>query len=48
MRHAQELPYEEIACLLDIEPAAVRQRYGRALRRLQRTLAEHGLLEERR
>jgi RNA polymerase sigma-70 factor (ECF subfamily) len=34
MRHAEELPYEEIACLLDIEPAAARKRYGRALLRL--------------
>jgi RNA polymerase sigma-70 factor (ECF subfamily) len=47
MRHAEDLPYEEIGCLLDIEPAAARQRYGRALRRLQRALAEHRLLEER-
>jgi RNA polymerase sigma-70 factor (ECF subfamily) len=45
MRHAQELPYEEIGCLLDIEPAAARQRYGRALIRLQKVLSDHGLLE---
>jgi RNA polymerase sigma-70 factor (ECF subfamily) len=45
MRHAQELPYEEIACLLDIEPAAARKRYGRALLRLRKVLADHGLLE---
>jgi RNA polymerase sigma factor (sigma-70 family) len=45
MRHAEDMPYEEIACLLDIEPAAARKRYGRALIRLQRVLAEHGLLE---
>jgi RNA polymerase sigma-70 factor (ECF subfamily) len=45
MRHAQELPYEEIACLLDIQPAAARKRYGRALIRLQKVLADHGLLE---
>ena len=47
MRHAEDLPYEEIACLLDIEPAAARQRYGRALLRLERALARCGLLEER-
>jgi RNA polymerase sigma-70 factor (ECF subfamily) len=46
MRHAEELPYEEIACLLDIEAAAARKRYGRALIRLQRALSDHGLLEE--
>ncbi len=46
MRHAEDLPYEEIACLLDIEPAAARKRYGRALIRLQRVLTEHGLLEQ--
>jgi RNA polymerase sigma-70 factor (ECF subfamily) len=46
LRHADELPYEEIACLLDIEAAAARKRYGRALIRLQRALSEVGLLEE--
>jgi RNA polymerase sigma-70 factor (ECF subfamily) len=45
MRHAEELPYEEIACLLEIEPAAARKRYGRALIRLQKVLTDHGLLE---
>jgi RNA polymerase sigma-70 factor (ECF subfamily) len=45
MRHAEELPYEEIACLLEITPAAARKRYGRALIRLQKILSEHGLLE---
>jgi RNA polymerase sigma-70 factor (ECF subfamily) len=45
MRHAEELPYQEIACLLEIEPAAARKRYGRALLRLQNVLSEHGLLE---
>jgi RNA polymerase sigma-70 factor (ECF subfamily) len=47
MRNAEELTYEEIACLLDIEATAVRKRYGRALIRLQRVLSKHGLLEER-
>jgi RNA polymerase sigma-70 factor (ECF subfamily) len=46
MRHAEELSYEEIACLLEVTPAAARKRYGRALIRLQKALAEHGLLEE--
>src|SRR5262249_57554204 len=45
MRHAEELPYEEIACLLEIEPAAARKRYGRALIRLQKVLTDHNLLE---
>jgi RNA polymerase sigma-70 factor (ECF subfamily) len=45
MRHAEDLPYEEIACLLDVSPAAARKRYGRALIRLQRVLTTHGLLE---
>jgi RNA polymerase sigma-70 factor (ECF subfamily) len=45
MRHAEELPYEEIACLLQIEAAAARKRYGRALIRLQKVLSDHGLLE---
>jgi RNA polymerase sigma-70 factor, ECF subfamily len=45
MRHVEQLPYEEIACLLDIERAAARKRYGRALIRLQRLLSDFGLLE---
>jgi RNA polymerase sigma-70 factor (ECF subfamily) len=45
MRHAEELPYAEIACLLDIEADAARKRYGRALLRLRKVLKEHGLLE---
>jgi RNA polymerase sigma-70 factor (ECF subfamily) len=46
MRHAEDLSYDEVACLLEIEPAAARKRYGRALIRLQKTLADHGLLED--
>jgi RNA polymerase sigma-70 factor (ECF subfamily) len=46
MRHAEDLAYEEIACLLDVEPAAARKRYGRALIRLQKVLTEHGVLGE--
>jgi RNA polymerase sigma-70 factor (ECF subfamily) len=45
MRHAEELPYGEIACLLGIEADAARQRYGRALLRLRKVLKDHGLLE---
>ena len=37
---------EEIALLLDVEPAAARKRYGRALIRLQKVLVKHGLLEK--
>jgi RNA polymerase sigma-70 factor (ECF subfamily) len=46
MRHAEDLSYAEIGCLLEIEPAAARKRYGRALIRLQKALADHGLLGE--
>ncbi len=45
MRHVEELPYEEIGYLLELEPPAARKRYGRALLRLRKVLAEHGLLE---
>jgi RNA polymerase sigma-70 factor (ECF subfamily) len=45
MRHAEDLSYEEIAVLLDVEPAAARKRYGRALLRLRQVLIEEGLLE---
>jgi RNA polymerase sigma-70 factor (ECF subfamily) len=45
MRHAEDLPFAEIACLLDIEPAAARKRLGRALIRLQKLLTDHGILE---
>jgi len=45
LRDADELPYEEIACLLEIEPAAARKRYGRALIRLQKILTERGIVE---
>ena len=45
MRHGEALPFEEIACLLEIDPAATRKRFGRALLRLQKALSEQGLLE---
>ena len=39
MRNYEDLPYGEIAALLDISPAAARQRHGRALARLGRLLS---------
>jgi RNA polymerase sigma-70 factor, ECF subfamily len=45
MRHHEELSYDEISSLLEIDPAAARKRYGRALLRLQNLLRETGLLE---
>jgi RNA polymerase sigma-70 factor (ECF subfamily) len=45
LRHAEGTPFDEIACLLDIEPAAARKRFGRALIRLQQGLSDQGLLE---
>jgi RNA polymerase sigma-70 factor (ECF subfamily) len=45
LRHAEDLPFEEIGCLLDIDPAAARKRFGRALIRLQKLLRAEGLLE---
>jgi RNA polymerase sigma-70 factor (ECF subfamily) len=45
LRHADDLPFEEIGCLLDIEPATARKRFGRALIRLQNVLRDEGLLE---
>lgn len=44
MRNVEELPYEEIGCLLELNPAAARKRYGRALLRLRKSLADEGLL----
>lgn len=43
LRHAEDMSFEEIACLLDIEPATARKRFGRALLRLQNILREEGL-----
>jgi RNA polymerase sigma-70 factor (ECF subfamily) len=45
MRHGEGLSFEEIACLLEIESAAARKRFGRALLRLQKALSEQGLSE---
>lgn len=44
LRHAEDLPFEEIACVLDLEAAAARKRFGRALIRLQTLLRDEGLL----
>jgi RNA polymerase sigma-70 factor (ECF subfamily) len=43
MRNLEERPYQEIACILDIDPAAARKRCGRALIRLHALLVEEGL-----
>ena len=45
MRHYEGLSYQEVACILDIDPAAARKRYGRALLRLHQLLADAGLGE---
>jgi RNA polymerase sigma-70 factor (ECF subfamily) len=45
LRHAEDLPFEEIGCLLDIEAATARKRFGRALIRLQKALRDEGLWE---
>lgn len=42
LRHAEDLPVDEIAYLLGIESAAARKRFGRALIRLQKLLADEG------
>jgi RNA polymerase sigma-70 factor (ECF subfamily) len=39
MRHYEDLSYEDIGCILGIEPAAARKRHGRALVRLHKALA---------
>jgi RNA polymerase sigma-70 factor (ECF subfamily) len=45
MRNFEGLSYQEVACLLDIEVPAARQRHGRALLRLHQLLAEGGITE---
>lgn len=45
MRNVELLSYEEISCILSIEAAAARKRYGRALLRLRQVLQERGLLD---
>lgn len=46
MRSFERLTYDEIACILEVEPAAARKRYGRALLRLRKTLSDRGLFED--
>jgi RNA polymerase sigma-70 factor (ECF subfamily) len=45
MRHVEEREYGEIAHLLEIDAAAARKRYGRALLRVRKALCEAGILE---
>ncbi len=45
LRNFEGLSYEEVGFLMEIDPAAARKRYGRALLRLQKFLFESGLLE---
>jgi RNA polymerase sigma-70 factor (ECF subfamily) len=45
MRNFEELDYQEIGCILDIDPATARKRHGRALIRLHKLLLEGGLTE---
>ena len=40
------MSFDEIACLLEIEAAAARKRFGRALLRLRKTLDGRGLFED--
>jgi RNA polymerase sigma-70 factor (ECF subfamily) len=40
MRHYENMSYEEMGCILGIEPASARKRAGRALVRLHKILAE--------
>ena len=45
MRTYEGLAYEEISCVLEIEPAAARKRHGRALIRLHELLKAKGISE---
>jgi RNA polymerase sigma-70 factor, ECF subfamily len=40
MRHYEEMSYDEMGCILGIEPASARKRAGRALVRLHKILTE--------
>jgi RNA polymerase sigma-70 factor (ECF subfamily) len=44
LRHVDDLPFDEAACLLGITAAAARKRFGRALIRMRELLAAAGLL----
>ena len=45
MRNFEGLSYQEVACILDIDSATARKRYGRALLQLRHLLLEGGLTE---
>jgi RNA polymerase sigma-70 factor (ECF subfamily) len=45
MRNYEELSYQEIGVLLDLDPPTARKRYGRALLRLRKLLFDTGLAE---
>ena len=45
MRTYEDLPYAEIACILEIEAATARKRNGRALIRLHQLLSDDGVTE---
>jgi RNA polymerase sigma-70 factor (ECF subfamily) len=45
MRNFEDLSYQEVGLLLDLEPVAARKRYGRALLRLRKLLFDTGLAE---
>src|SRR5262249_55844298 len=45
MRNFEDLSNQEVAQLLQIDPAAASQRFGRALMRLRKLLVESGLME---
>jgi RNA polymerase sigma-70 factor (ECF subfamily) len=45
MRTFEELSYDEVAYLLQVDPAAARKRHGRALLRLHKILSEDGMTE---
>ena len=47
LRHIEELTNGEVAELLNLDPAAVRQRHGRAIRRLLALLASKGVTGSR-
>ncbi|MEZ6117924.1 MAG: sigma-70 family RNA polymerase sigma factor [Pirellulaceae bacterium] len=46
LRNVEGHSHQDIACILDIEPAAARKRYARALVKLERLLVESDLLDE--
>jgi RNA polymerase sigma-70 factor (ECF subfamily) len=45
MRNLEGLSNQEVAQVLQIEPATASRRYGRALLRLRKLLIESGLME---